>query len=106
MGDRPFSFYPPVVGVEHNEWLYKQATWSEILVTNTKTNMEVWVPRRFLGELSKVDEPVMIVAPSTAVSPATASTDLASDVRWRFVAFSCSARRARSRNSVNMSFAA
>jgi hypothetical protein len=61
MGDRPFSFYPPVVGVEHNEWIFKQATWSEILVTNTKTGMEVWVPRRFLGELSKVDEPVMIV---------------------------------------------
>ncbi|MFN7938989.1 MAG: hypothetical protein U0R19_37015 [Bryobacteraceae bacterium] len=61
MGDRPFSFYPPVVGVEHNEWTYKQATWSEILVNNTKSNMEVWVPRRFLGEVSKVDEPVMIV---------------------------------------------
>ncbi|MBL8176074.1 MAG: hypothetical protein JNK48_15455 [Bryobacterales bacterium] len=61
MGDRPFSFYPPVVGVEHNEWTFKQATWSEILVMNTKSSMEVWVPRRFLGELSKVDEPVMIV---------------------------------------------
>lgn len=61
MGTRPFSFYPPVVGVEHNEWTYKQATWSEILVTNTKTANEVWVPRRFLGEVSRVDEPVMIV---------------------------------------------
>lgn len=61
MTTRPFSFYPPVVGVEHNEWTYKQATWSEILVTNTKSGMEVWVPRRFLGEVSRVDEPVMIV---------------------------------------------
>lgn len=61
LGNRPFSFYPPVIGIEHNEWTFKQATWSEILVMNTKTSMEVWVPRRFLGEISKVDEPVMIV---------------------------------------------
>ncbi|MCS7025419.1 MAG: hypothetical protein NZV14_11505 [Bryobacteraceae bacterium] len=61
LGRRPFSFYPPVVNIEHNEWVYQRATWSEILVLNTKTQEEVWVPRRFLGEVSKVDEPVMIV---------------------------------------------
>lgn len=61
MGDRSFSFFPPVLNVEHNEWKFSKATWSEILVVNTKTNMEIWVPRRLLGEVSRVDEPVMIV---------------------------------------------
>jgi hypothetical protein len=61
MGKRPFSFYPPVVNIEHNEWFFESSTWSEVLVINTKTSQEVWVPRRFLGEVSKVDEPVMIV---------------------------------------------
>ncbi|MCP5114105.1 MAG: hypothetical protein GY953_25015, partial [bacterium] len=58
---RPFSFYPPVLNIEHNEWTYEKGTWSEILVHNTKTAEDIWVPRRFLGEISRVDEPVMIV---------------------------------------------
>lgn len=61
LGRRPFSFYPPILNIEHNEWVFEKATWSEILVVNTKMGMELWVPRRFLGELSRVDEPVMIV---------------------------------------------
>ena len=28
LGDRPFSFYPPIIGIEHNEWIYRRATWS------------------------------------------------------------------------------
>lgn len=61
LGNRTFSFYPPILGVEHNEWRYREATWSEILVTNAHTNSDLWVPRRFLGEVSRVDEPVVIV---------------------------------------------
>src|SRR5438132_7972800 len=61
MGQRPFSFYPPISNIVHNEWLYRRATWSEVLVHNTKTNEEIWVPRRFIGAVSRVDEPVMIV---------------------------------------------
>ncbi len=60
LGHRPFSFYPTIVGIDHNEWRYQQATWSEVLVRNTKTAQEIWVPRRFLGELAKIEEPVMI----------------------------------------------
>jgi len=58
---RAFSFYPPILNVEHNEWKLKEATWSEILVHNTKDEQEIWVPRRFLGAVSAIDEPVMIV---------------------------------------------
>jgi hypothetical protein len=61
LGNRPFSFYPPILNIEHNEWLYRQATWSEILVVNAKSGEEVWVPRRFLGEISAVEDPVRIV---------------------------------------------
>src|ERR1700736_5547388 len=61
LGHRPFSFYPPIANIVHNEWIYRRATWSEVLVQNTKTNQEIWLARRFLGAVSSVDEPVMIV---------------------------------------------
>jgi hypothetical protein len=58
---RPFSFYPPIIGIEHNEWLYKKASWSEILVVNCKNAEELWISRRYIGEVSRVDDPVLIV---------------------------------------------
>ncbi len=61
MAGRTFSFYPPIRGIEHNEWQFRRAEWSEALVANTKTGLEVWIPRRYFGEVSSVDEPVMIV---------------------------------------------
>jgi hypothetical protein len=62
LGGRRFSFYPPIRNLEPNEWLYRRATWSECVVANARSGEEVWVPRIFLGEVSRVDEPVMIVA--------------------------------------------
>lgn len=59
--DRAFSFYPPIVNVDHNEWVFKQSNWSEVLVENRKSGLEVWIPRAYMGDVSKVDEPVMIV---------------------------------------------
>jgi hypothetical protein len=61
LGQQPFSFYPAILNAGHNEWVYRSATWSDVLVRNTKTNEEVSVPRRYLGEISLVDAPVMIV---------------------------------------------
>ncbi len=61
LSERPFSFYPPILNIEHNEWNFRQANWAEILVENTRDPVTVWVPRRFLGEVSSVDLPVMIV---------------------------------------------
>jgi hypothetical protein len=61
LGNRPFSFYPAIVNIEHNEWFFRRATWSEILVVNSQTDMEVWIPRRFLGEVSRIEDPVLIV---------------------------------------------
>jgi hypothetical protein len=61
LGRRAFSFYPAILDAGHNEWVYRSATWSDVLVRNTKTNEDVSVPRRYLGEISRVDAPVMIV---------------------------------------------
>jgi len=61
LGGRRFSFYPPIRNLEPNEWLYRRATWSECVVVNTRSGEEVWVPRAFLGEVSRMDEAVMIV---------------------------------------------
>lgn len=61
LGPQPFSFYPAILNIEHNEWTFRRATGSDIQVTNTKTDADLWVPRRFVGEVSLVGEPVMIV---------------------------------------------
>jgi hypothetical protein len=61
LGHRPFSFYPPIVNIEHNEWTVRRATWTDVQVRNTKTGAEIWVPRRFVGEISSTDEPFVIV---------------------------------------------
>ncbi|MBZ5601875.1 MAG: hypothetical protein LAO79_06185 [Acidobacteriia bacterium] len=61
LGRAPFSFYPPIVGVEHNEWIFRRATWNEIEVINTKTSEELAIPRHFVGEVSLIGEPVLIV---------------------------------------------
>jgi hypothetical protein len=58
---RTFAFYPALLGVVHNEWRFEKATWSEILVTNTQTGSEIWIPRRFVGEVSRTDDPILIV---------------------------------------------
>jgi len=61
MAARAFSFFPPIVGVEHNEWLLRQVNWSEVLVVNQGTNQELWIPRRYFGEASRIEDPVLIV---------------------------------------------
>ncbi len=61
LAGRRFSFYPAIVNIEHNEWELKRAAWSEILVANAATREELWIPRRFVGEVSSVDDPVLIV---------------------------------------------
>ncbi len=61
LGERPFAFYPAILNTEHNEWVLRQVNWSEIHVVNPKTGMELWVPRRYVGEFSSVDDPIIIL---------------------------------------------
>ena len=44
-----FRFTPAIAGIEHNEWSLSRSTWPEIVVTNTRTQQEIAIPRRFVG---------------------------------------------------------
>jgi len=61
LAGRPFAFYPAIRNVEHNQWFLRKSTWSELVVVNSKSNAELSIPRRFVGEVSSIDEPVLIV---------------------------------------------
>ena len=61
LGNRPFLFYPAILGIEPNEWTFRRATWPEVLVTHVQSSVQIAIPRRFLGEVSRVEEPVVIV---------------------------------------------
>jgi hypothetical protein len=61
LGARPFSFYPAIRNLGHNEWLFRCARGDEIQVMNTKSSEQLWIPRRFLGGVSSSEEPVVIV---------------------------------------------
>ena len=58
---RPFAFYPPIQNLQHNEWLFKKATWSELVAVNRQSGGEVSIPRRFVAEISTTDDPFLIV---------------------------------------------
>ena len=59
--NRSFAFYPAIVGIEHNEWTLRSASWHDVHVVNTKSQAEIVVPRRLVGEVSSVEAPVVIV---------------------------------------------
>src|SRR5450759_2762905 len=61
LGEQRFSFYPAILNVEHNEWVVRELKWSEILVGNCKSGDEVWVPRRYIGEVASTEDPIVIV---------------------------------------------
>lgn len=59
-GGRSFAFYPPILGIEHNEWRFRRATWSDFVVVNTESGIEACIPRSFLADVS-ANAPVVIV---------------------------------------------
>ena len=56
-----FSFFPAIVGVQHNEWILRRASWTDIVVANAKSSEEICIPRRFVGEISSIEAPYRIV---------------------------------------------
>ncbi len=36
-------------------------TWTEVHARNTKSDLDIWVPRHLVGEVSLIEEPVRIV---------------------------------------------
>src|SRR5580692_4366876 len=61
LANRPFSLYPPILNIRHNEWIFRKATWSEILVVNRSSGREIRIARCYVGEVSRIEEPVLIV---------------------------------------------
>lgn len=61
LGHRPFSFYPAIQNIQHNEWQFRRARADEIQVVNTKSQQEFWISRGFLSGVSSIEEPVVIV---------------------------------------------
>jgi len=61
LGQRPFSFYPAIRNLQHNEWRFRRSHPDEIQVVNTKSLQELWIPRGFLSGVSSIEEPVVIV---------------------------------------------
>ncbi len=62
LGGRRFSFYPAIQRVPANEWTFRHATWNEVMVRNMANARDLWISRRFLGELSENDSPVLVVS--------------------------------------------
>lgn len=61
LAGREFSFHPSIGNFETNLWRLVDANWSEFQVENLGDNRQVWVPRRYLGDVSASDRPVVIV---------------------------------------------
>ncbi len=61
LGNRPFSLFPAIYNVEHNEWRLCRLEYNEAQIVNTKSPKEVWIPCRFVSGVSSIEEPVVIV---------------------------------------------
>jgi hypothetical protein len=57
---RSFSLYPPILGIVHNEWRFRRASWSEFVIVNTHSGEEACIPRSFVGDVS-ANAPMVIV---------------------------------------------
>ncbi|MEO5925794.1 MAG: hypothetical protein ABIR70_18390 [Bryobacteraceae bacterium] len=58
---RRFSFSPAIVGTTHNEWTLHRVGSDEAIVVNTASQEEFSIPRRFIGDVSRLEEPVRVV---------------------------------------------
>jgi len=59
---RAFALYPPILNVEHNEWRVRKTAGPEVLVSNLKTDLEVWIPKRLIEDISAPDSPLLAVS--------------------------------------------
>jgi hypothetical protein len=59
---RRFAFHPAILNVEHNEWQARRTAGPEILVSNLKNDLEIWIPKRLVSAISDGDEPLATVS--------------------------------------------
>ena len=53
--NRPFSFYPAILNIEHNKWQYRKATWTDVLVVNARTGQEIREPIGTQAEVANAE---------------------------------------------------
>jgi hypothetical protein len=58
---RRFSFSPAIRGIEPNEWTLRRVSVDEAVVHNVATQEEISVPRRYMGDVSRLEETVRVV---------------------------------------------
>ena len=61
VGRRRFAFYPPIANAEPNEWQLRGASRTEVNAINTRTDLDIWIPRHYLGTVAEIDDPILIV---------------------------------------------
>ncbi len=59
---RSFRFSPPIAGIAVNEWALRRVTDDEAVVRNAGTQQELSIPRRLIGDVTRLEEPVRVVA--------------------------------------------
>ncbi len=59
---RRFSFSPAITGIGPNEWTLHRVTNDDATVRNAVSQEEISIPRRFFGDVSRLEEPVRVVA--------------------------------------------
>ncbi len=62
LGSRRFVLHPAIENAGANEWTYRRATWSEIIVRNAVTGLDFCVPRRSFGSAYDSDYGVAVIS--------------------------------------------
>lgn len=58
---RNFGFSPAIKGITNNEWTLRGVSADEAVVRNALTQEELSVPRKFIGDVSRLEEAVRVV---------------------------------------------
>ena len=61
IGRRRFAFYPPIKNFEPNEWMLGTGSWTEVQIVNSRTGIEIWIPRQYIGAVSESSGVLLIV---------------------------------------------
>jgi hypothetical protein len=59
---RRFAFHPPIRNIRHNVWALRRATGPELLIVHLRSGVEFAIQRSFVGALSHIEDPVIVVA--------------------------------------------
>lgn len=59
---RRFRFSPPIAGIAINEFALRRVTADEAVVCNAGTQQELSISRRFIGNVTRLEEAVRVVA--------------------------------------------